>query len=348
MNRYNRTKHQTLRIILFLLFSGVSITLILGFTVTDETVEAFKRIQLRSLATIITVWFLFIFADGSATFFFAWGSEHRLSLFTSIKTVFIRILFALITPFNFGGQPFMIYYLSKEGVPPGKATSIVITKLLMLSVFVLLATAVAMFLGRNTVTELKSLNYLFYFTGILQIVVMLLIIFSLLHPHFLVGLIVNIGKISSRIRKNRETRGRFRKKLIREAYIARKSFRTYFKFQFHYFILGTISGGVQYAAQIFLLYTVLHALLPSIPLLEGYVLSALLLFLLSFMPTPGASGLGEMLFVVFFDQSIPLHMLGIGVVMWRFFFNYIGAVFGVIISANRFTRVLFHRKTAKE
>ena len=79
--------------------------------------------------------------------------------------------------------------------------------------------------------------------------------------------------------------------------------------------------------------------MPTIPLLAGFVLSTLLLFLLSFMPTPGASGLGEILFVVLFDQAVSNHVLGLGVIMWRFFFNYSGAMIGAVVSAKSFTGI---------
>jgi glycosyltransferase 2 family protein len=335
---------QRLRIVLFLVFSAVSIGLILHFTVTDETIEAFKAISGKSILLIIGVWFVFVLADAVSTLFFSRGTEERIGFLTGLKLVFIRIFFALITPFNFGGQPFMIYSLHKDGVPPGKATSIVITKLLMLSVFVLFATAVAMFIGRYKVVELKSLNFLFYLTGIVQIVVMAIILLTLLYPQLIIGVITWTGKVSKKIRRNKETQGRFKHLVIHEAYLARKSFKRFFSKHIGYFIGGTVAGGVQLLAMIFLLFVVLHAFMPTLPVLDGYVLSALLLFLLSFMPTPGASGLGELLFVILFGKTVPTHILGIAVVMWRVFFNYIGALFGAVISFNKFSAIIVKQR----
>lgn len=337
-------QRQRLRIILFLVFSVVSIGLILHFTVTDETIDAFRAISGKSILRIVGVWFVFVLADAASTLFFSRGTEEKIGFLNGLKLVFIRIFFALITPFNFGGQPFMIYSLHKDGVPPGKATSIVITKLLMLSVFVLSATATAMFIGRNKVVELKSLNFLFYLTGIVQVVVMALIFFTLLYPQLTIGVITWVGKLSKRIRRNKVTQGRFKHLVIHEAYLARKSFKRFFSKHIGYFIGGTVAGGVQFLAMIFLLYVVLHAFMPDLPVLDGYVLSALLLFLLSFMPTPGASGLGELLFVVLFGKTVPTHILGIAVVMWRFFFNYLGALFGAVISLDKFSSIIVKKR----
>ena len=66
---------------------------------------------------------------------FARATGERLKIWLSYRLIAMRVFFNLVTPFSAGGHPFMIYALSREGIQGGKATAIVIVRLISLSLY---------------------------------------------------------------------------------------------------------------------------------------------------------------------------------------------------------------------
>ena len=60
----------------------------------------------------------------------------------------------------------------------------------------------------------------------------------------------------------------------------------------------------------------------DIDITHGIALTGSLLFLISFMPTPGAIGLGEGIFYLLFREYISRHLLGVIIFFWRFFHQF--------------------------
>jgi uncharacterized membrane protein YbhN (UPF0104 family) len=73
----------------------------------------------------------------------------------------------------------------------------------------------------------------------------------------------------------------------------------------------------------------------------------MLLFLITFMPTPGAIGLGEAIFLLLFSKTVPSYMLGIAIVLWRFFFHYLSAILGAISSSKYMSDLIVGKAPAE-
>ena len=128
--------------------------------------------------------------------------------------------------------------------------------------------------------------------------------------------------------------------------MARRSFRRYFSTHLGYFLSGTMCNGLVYVSQLVLLWFILLGLGLQVPFVKGIVLAAMLLFLITFMPTPGAIGLGEALFILLFARTVPSYLLGIALVLWRFFYHYLSALVGGI-SSSKFVSDFFIKKPKK-
>jgi uncharacterized protein (TIRG00374 family) len=98
-------------------------------------------------------------------------------------------------------------------------------------------------------------------------------------------------------------------------------------------------------SQLVLLWLILLGLGQSVPFLTGIVLASMLLFLITFMPTPGALGFGEAIFILLFAGTVPSYMLGIALILWRFFFHYLTAILGAISSSKYVSDFLVKRET---
>jgi len=71
----------------------------------------------------------------------------------NFKTVMIGQFFSAITPFSTGGQPAQIYFMSKQNINTGKATSIVIIKSVLYSTTMFIISFVFFFLRKSALAE---------------------------------------------------------------------------------------------------------------------------------------------------------------------------------------------------
>jgi uncharacterized protein (TIRG00374 family) len=92
-----------------------------------------------------------------------------------------------------------------------------------------------------------------------------------------------------------------------------------------------------------MLWLILLGLGIEVTFLTGIVLASMLIFLITFMPTPGAIGLGEAIFFLLFSKTIPTYLLGIAIVLWRFFYHYLSAILGAISSSHYMSGLILGR-----
>jgi uncharacterized protein (TIRG00374 family) len=323
---------------LFAALSVLSIGLIFHFTATQRTWDLFLHLNARYLVVLILLWLFSLVVDSLSTCFYAQGTGERLKFSFALRLTLLRVFFNVITPFSFGGQPIEIYALSRQGIPAGKGSSVVMVKLLTLALFAQLGALLVFVFVRDEVRNVPTLSIAFVVTGLLiggLVVVTCLVFF---YPFILVRIFTHIEKLLRRLKlRSWKNRPDLRRWVVHQASLARRSFRRYFGSHLGLFLAGTLSNGLMYCADVLMLWIILRALGVAIPLAEGFALSALLLFLITFMPTPGTAGLGEVIFVIIFAAAVPKYLLGIAVVLWRFFYQYISAFIGALVSAQLFS-----------
>ncbi len=326
------------QLFLFLGISVVSIVAVLFFTVNGNTISALGRIEPLYLVACLFVWAVAYAFDAFTNIFFVRGAGERIGLPDAVRLVAIRIFFNLITPFASGGQPASVFVLHKIGISPGKGSSIVVTRLMCLTLAsVFGAFAAFVFLG-DAITENAGLQAAFAGTGIVIGVSYCVALFALLNGKFLRLIVRFLGFIGAKVRlvKNVDD---FYGKSVEQAAQAKKSFILYFTVHPWRFALGLACCFGWYVCQVFILFFIIRGLGIPVDLLHGFALSAMLIFLISFMPTPGASGFGELLFVALFSGTVKTELVGIAVVLWRIFYQYITAGLGGFFTARFFSEL---------
>ena len=320
------------RTFLIVALSVCAIAGVLIATVDERTGEALLDVRPVYLALFGALWIMALTFDALSIMLYTRGTVEKLGYFAAIKTATLRIFFNIVTPFGFGGQPFSILSLKREGVPPGKGTSIVVMKLVTLSAFIQVGALVSFLFYYRQIETMRLLSTVFTVAGFVGVAFIVLLISGFIYPRILVRTATAVGKLlhSVRIVKNIEN---LKRGVIREAVTARKSFRHYFSKHLGYFISATICNGLNYFTQLVLLWVILQALGIDITLADSLVLSAILFFLIMFMPTPGALGFGEAFFFLLYANLIPTYLLGIALVLWRFFYHYMSAFVGAISSS---------------
>jgi uncharacterized protein (TIRG00374 family) len=321
------------RILILVAASFVSIAAILIFTIDERTGDALADMKPLFLLALFGCWIVLLIFDASAIVLYTRGTDEKIGFFPAIKTTTLRVFFNIITPFAFGGQPFSIVSLRREGIESGKGTSIVIIKLMTLAVFTQIGAVLSFVFFHDRISNINALNKVFMISGIVGGSAILLLTFGFLYPQFLVKVITRIGRLLHKFHMIKDT-SRLRRWAILQACSARRSFKRYFSHHILFFISGTMCNGVVYMAQLVMLWLILLGLGIQVTFLTGIVLASMLIFLITFMPTPGAVGLGEAIFLLLFSKTVPSYLLGIAIVLWRFFYHYLSAILGAISSSN--------------
>lgn len=329
----------TIRVLVFIGLSALTLGAVMYFTFSKETVKALRGFDPIYLVALFCIWIVAFGGDSFSFVFYTRGADERLGLGSSIKAAAYRVFFNLITPFGFGGQPFVVYFLQHEGVPPGKGSSIVLVKLIVTSVYVF-GGAIAGFVFFHThIENSEILNIFFFVSAAIQVLFVAVLVVGLLRPRIVIRLLTSLGTVAQRFGLVK-SQGRFRRRLVHEAYVARSSFQHYFRRHLLPFVAASLFIGITYAVEVMTLWVIFLGLGVRLPFTTGIALGSLFLFLLSFLPTPGAAGLGEGAFVVLFSSVVPYYLLGVAVLLWRFFYNYLTSILGAIFSSRHFSRVL--------
>ncbi|MFW6270757.1 MAG: lysylphosphatidylglycerol synthase transmembrane domain-containing protein [Bacillota bacterium] len=247
------------------------------------------------------------------------------------KLVFINIFISSVTPFASGGGIAQVYFLNKKGVSPGKATAATTIRTFMPLSFVFIGTPL-IFLGKEKIaarfTGIPVFSYLFIFI-------------------FLYSALFYIIIFKNRIIKSMVYR--FLRFIYNKNLISHNKYYNSVKFllknidlfgeNLALFVRGNL-------LQIFLsiFFTLLFLLAEftfSILILKGMgyqvdyltviFMQVIIIFLMYFAPTPGASGVAEGGYSLLFSRLVSQNEIFPLIFAWRFFTKYIGIGIGIIL-----------------
>lgn len=323
------------QLLILISISVATIVLIFFLTSNKNTLAAIQRLTPVNLLVFFGLWFAAFTADALSLKSFVSGTGEKLRLLKSYKIATIRIFFNLITPFSFGGQPFALYALHKEGIPSGKGASIVVTKLLTQSLFIQ-AFAIAAFITSPRYLEGNTaVTIIFFVSGVLFLLISSSFVIGLLNPSVLVFLVTRTGKILHKLRLFKIEK-QWEKSVLEQAHNARNSFRRYFSKHITFFIFGILGNLFMYFFQVAILYYSLNILGASLGFWTGMAFCSLVMFLIAYLPTPGSAGLGEGVMALLISKFIPNYLIGVLILLWRFFYSYLNGIIGGVAAAKTF------------
>ncbi len=327
-----RSAGLTRRVLLSLALSLAAIALIFVLTGSTRTLTALRHLQPSYITLLVVLTGTGVLLDGARTMFLVHAADGHINLWEGCRLAAIGVFGNLLTPFSTGGHVAIVYLLRQQRIPSGRGTSVVITRLLASGLFVLCGALLSLLFLGHLVSDVPAIRTMLLVTGVVFFALSSLAVAALLNPRVLAVLGGFAGGLLHRVGVVRG-RGQFQNKVNRHVIHARNSFRRFFST--HAEMLGgaLVCSGLLYATQVLLLWTVLRALSLPTSLGQGVALSALLIFLLSFIPTPGGSGLGEALFVLVYSSAVPTHLLGVAVLLWRLFYQYLPAALGGVLAA---------------
>ena len=299
---------------LFLFLSIATAAIILFLTVSEKTIEHLKQISpLFLILTFFATVLRFVFDIWRLRYIIgALGKE--LSWKGAFYFTMGGLTFGAITPVQVGGIPFQLYVCWREKISLPEGTAAIFTRGL-LSALVLPFLIPFIYYYRQYMTSgimNAIVKYLIVFYGIFAVVfIFLLTQTSLLERRFgnKVKGIVTFKEVFT-------TEFMRRKKFFLKAYIT-----TFFSLGFYFLTAPLLIKGLGIKA----------------PFFEATILQIVMTYAVNFLPTPAASGLAEVGAVVVFSHLMPKSVLGVYVMLWRFFTSYLGIIAGMFAISKFFT-----------
>ncbi|HHU50830.1 MAG TPA: flippase-like domain-containing protein [Firmicutes bacterium] len=337
-----------------------------------------KGLALTATISLLTMVCLFLFSSSSDTTntwksLLSFRKEHllllmaitilswlieglRIKMITKVLEEDIRLIDILrinlatlfsgnVTPFTSGGLPTQVYLLHQKGMSVGKATAVATIRITFSNLFFAIGGPLLLFFFRHQILNRLELTYL---SGIINYILFLAAFFSLLLILFLWkptkgGIIVHKFFQLTSIRRILGGKTDAICQRVLQELEEFHSCLTILRKNIPHMIM-IISLTVLYWAAFF---CIAPAVLMGygVRIILGNVIQIVLLqfiiiFLISFLPIPGGSGLAEMGLYSVFAIYLPKHLLAIAVMIWRFISYHLNTLVGGVF----FLRMLFSKE----
>ncbi|NNE26785.1 MAG: flippase-like domain-containing protein [Saprospiraceae bacterium] len=275
-------------------------------------------------------------------------SDHEFSFKHAVELVFIWEFASSISPTSIGGSAVAVFFLSQEKISAAKAVSIVLYTVIVDTLFFLISLVFLFFIFGPVLIrpEMESMLEGYGITFIIVWLFMLaygvMLTWGLFRPRIIKRILMTIAKIPF-IRK-------YRLKLYQigqDVVITSKEIRNR-PFSFHLQATATTIGAwvTRFLTVNFIILALVEIDWTFMSQFLLYARSQTMYVITQFSPTPGGSGVMELLFSGFFSDYISKGIGSIGALLWRLITYYPYLIIGVIIIPNWIRRVLKTKKQA--
>ena len=256
----------------------------------------------------------------------------KVKLWTSVKATIIGQYYSAITPFASGGQPAQLYEMSKDNVPGGKATAVLVSKFLLFQVTVTLYSFILIVVRMNHIIKgIKSASA-FVFTGLfINMVGLSIIILLAFRPEFLKSVIkyIILKLHKFKIIKNKDKKIEKFNHYIDEYLISINYMKNDVYMTLYMFVLSIIQLTVFFS----ITYFIYRALgLSGTSVIDIISLQAILYMAVSFIPIPGTVGASELGFSLLLGTVFSSNLVMIALLLWRSISYYFGLIFCGILT----------------
>ncbi len=320
-------------LIIFVLLAFGANSLIIAKSVNQDTLNSLLGADKLMLLGALCVVFFSWLCDAGRFCALAKAAQESVSFKMGIILTWLNYFGSAVTPMQSGGGPFQVYVLYKRGVPVGKGIAITLIRTMLTVLILTLVVPAALLFDPEITKSSPFLKGLVSYVFVVILATWAFIIFTIARPDLFKKLgkffILWLHKLKL-IKSLDRVSGAF-KWLDREM----ENYLLNFKLAFN-------SGKIYLIIAVFLsilhllsLFTVLPILMKAVGLpfnyLQAVATQAVFMFVLYFVPTPGASGVAEGGGALLFGTLMPWNMAGIMAVIWRFFTEYISIFMGVIV-----------------
>lgn len=319
-------------LILFILLAFGTSAVIVAKSVNRDTItsllHADKRFLLVALALIIAAWF----CDAGRFCALTLAAHEHATFRLGIILTWLHYFGCAVTPMQSGGGPFQVYVLYKKGIPVGKGIAITLVRTMLTVLILSLIVPVALIIDPALLQGNSYMKGLVAYVFVVILCTWAFIGYTVLRPNAIkrLGKILVLWMMKLNFMRSNKVRDWFQW-LDRETDNYNLNFKLAFSSGLPWLVLAVLLS-VLYLLCIF---SVLPILMISVGLPFNYVqtlsIQAVFMFVLYFIPTPGASGVAEGGGALLFSTLMPGNMAGIMAIIWRFFTEYISIFMGVVV-----------------
>lgn len=240
-----------------------------------------------------------------------------------------------LTPVHAGASPMMVYTMRRYGVPIPVGVTTILMSFITTLVFFAVAGPLAVFLGAGRslgdMGNVLGLSLYDLFVGSLAVfgglgaLLLLLVLFPGLARDLIHRLAELLGRRSRRVAERLDA---FRSGIDQAhgslvAYLCPRGVGA--------LVVGVLLTGVAYAPRLLAGYVALRAVGIEAQFVDVLLVQTLITFLLYFAPTPGASGIGEILSAVVMQVYVPRPLVALYTLLWRCFVTYATVISGSVV-----------------
>ncbi len=228
---------------------------------------------------------------------------------------------AYVTPMQAGASPMMVYVMKRTGIPVAKALTITLMSFIATVIFFALSGPLALAFGAGqflgTRGDVLGLSLLDLFKGSMGIfgVLGVLLLTVLLAPRAVSRLVHRLAQALSRRSARMAARLEGVQAGIDTAHESMQAFNTPRGWLSLFW--ATVLSGPSHANKLLAGYVALRAVGLDANFVDVLLLQTLITFLLYFAPTPGASGIAEVLSAAVMSVYVPRELTPLYTLIWR-------------------------------
>ena len=263
----------------------------------------------------------------------AQAAQEHVSFKLGVALTWLNYFGSAVTPMQSGGGPFQVYALYKRGIPVGKGIAITLIRTMLTVLILTIAVPLIWLIDPDIMRESKFLKGLVFYVFIVIMMTWAFIIFTIMRPDIFKKLgraFLMFLKKFNILKSNRKVIKSFQW-LDREVDNYILNFKLLIDSGKSWLCVAIVLS----VGHLLLLFSVLPILMSAVGLPFRYTqtiaVQAVFMFILYFIPTPGASGVAEGGGALLYSMLMPANMAGIMSVICRFFTDYISIFMGVVV-----------------
>lgn len=316
-----------------LVISAVSIALVTCLTFNSETVDALRKIRLEYILAAALLHIFSYLIWGLRTRALCKALGHRISVLKVTEIVISSTFVAGITPSSAGGEFLRVHSLSRNRIPLGRATAIVVGERLLDALFIFSCLPFAFYILGDILSDYKF-DAAFFTANFLVFVLLIFFIYGVWKPEKAKYVTRRLtGKLAPFFGKKTDTAiSHLMEQIDREIDHFHDSVRVFFSEGKKGLLWGVVYTLIFWIVEFSLLVMVLMGLSRTPSIITVFAAQVLLAVIMVIPATPGASGVAELgaasIFSIFVDSSI----LGITVLAWRALTYHMNLLMGGLMS----------------
>ena len=315
----------------FLFFVLISVIAIVCYTADKDTYLAIKNANIPLLVSafglVVMGWLL----DSLKFLTLARAAGEKLRFKDTFAVVLVNYFGCAITPMQSGGGPFQVYMLYQEGVAVGKSIAITLVRTIFTLVILVLVVPFALSLDESVLQNYRYLSLYLYYILAFVIGAVALIVISIVKPAIVKFIVEKIMKFINRFGFIKAKRLKcILQRIYSEIDVYNTNMKAFVGNGKKWFVLSFLLAICHMFVYMSVMPVVILATGFSVNFLQCLIAEALFLFVLYFVPTPGASGIAECGAATICAMFMPLGAAGITAIIWRMLSEYTGIALGAV------------------